>query len=171
MSDIIPAETIINKIYFFRGIKVMLDRDLAELYGVETRRLNEQVKRNLNRFPDDFMFQLNKEEFQNWISHFATSNSEKMGLRKLPYAFTEHGILMLSNVLNSERAVNVSIQIIRTFTRLRDMLSTNADLKKKIEHMEKKYDENFRIVFETLKQLLSEEIKPKKKIGFTQNEK
>ena len=138
MPDIIPPEAVINKIYVFRDVKVMLDRDLAELYGVETRRLNEQVKRNINRFPLDFMFQLDKKEFENLISQNATSNQG--GVRKLPYVFTEQGVSMLSSVLNSERAINVNIQIMRTFTKLRQMLSSHEDLRKKIESMEKLYE-------------------------------
>ncbi|HNX24871.1 MAG TPA: ORF6N domain-containing protein [Spirochaetota bacterium] len=164
MSEIIPAEKIVNRIYVFRGVKVMLDRDLAELYQVETRRLNEQVKRNIIRFPKDFMFQLDWDEFEDLISQNATSSWG--GVRKLPYAFTEHGILMLSNVLSSERAINVSIQIIRAFTQLRRMLSTQEEIKKKIESMEKKYDSQFKIVFDAIKELITEELKPKRKIGF-----
>jgi phage regulator Rha-like protein len=148
MSDIILVENIVSKIYFFRGAKVMLDSDLADLYGVEIKRLNEQVKRNIIRFPDDFMFQLSKEEYESLRSHFATLEKGRGNYRKyLPYVFTEHGILMLSNVLNSDRAINVSIQIIRTFSKLRQMLSSHEELKKKIESMEKKYDSQFRMVF------------------------
>ncbi|MDI6751755.1 MAG: ORF6N domain-containing protein, partial [bacterium] len=120
MNSLVPIERIENKILLIRGQKVMLDRELAELYEVPTRRLNEQVKRNIRRFPEDFMFQLTKEEFENWKSQIAISNSERMGLRHKPYAFTEHGILMLSSVLNSERAILVNIQIMRTFTKLRE---------------------------------------------------
>jgi len=163
-SEIIPVENIVNRIYVFRGIRVMLDRDLAELYQVETRRLNEQVKRNLNRFPSDFMFQLNNEEFSSLMSQNATSS--RGGIRKHPYVFTEHGILMLSNVLNSERAVDVSIQIIRAFSKLREMLSAHEDIKKKIESMEKKYDSQFKIVFDAIRELITEELKPERKIGF-----
>lgn len=163
-SEIIPVENIVNKIYVFRGIRVMLDRDLAELYQVETRRLNEQVKRNLNRFPSDFMFQLNKEEFDNLMSQNATSSWG--GIRKHPYVFTEHGILMLSNVLNSERAISVSIQIIRAFSKLRQMLSAHEDIKNKIDSMEKKYDHQFKIVFDAIRELVTEELKPERKIGF-----
>ncbi len=148
MTEIIPDEIIVNKIYLFRGVKVMLDRDLAELYQVETKRLNEQVKRNIIRFPLDFMFQLDKDEFEDLKSQYATSSWG--GVRKLPYVFTEHGILMLSNVLNSERAISVSIQIIRAFTRLRQLLSTQDEIKKKIESMEKKYDSQFKIVFDAI---------------------
>jgi len=166
MQDIIPVENIVNKIYVFRGVKVMLDRDLAELYHVETRILNQAVKRNIIRFPADFMFQLDKEEFENWKSQIVISNSDKKGLRHLPYVFTEHGILMLSNVLSSERAINVSIQIIRAFSKLRQMLSDHEDIRKKIESMEKKFDSQFKIVFDAIRELITEELKPERKIGF-----
>ena len=130
----------------------MLDRDLAELYDVPTRRLNEQVRRNIRRFPKDFMLQLTREEFKILKSQFATSSWG--GTRKLPYAFTEQGVAMLSSVLNSERAILVNIQIMRTFTKLREMLLTHKDLKIKIEAMEKKYDRQFKIVFDAIRQLL-----------------
>jgi hypothetical protein len=171
MKALVPIERITSKIYLIRNVKVMLDRDLAELYGVETKRLKEQVRRNIERFPEDFMFELTKDELGNWRSQFATSNQDIMGLRIPPFVFTEHGILMLSSVLKSKRAIQVNIQIMRTFTQLRKMLSTHEDLKRKIESMEKKYDQQFQIVFEAIKQLLSEEDKPKKKIGFTVKEK
>jgi len=135
MTEIIPDENIVNKIYLFRGVKVMLDRDLAELYGVETKVLNQSVKRSINRFPFDFMFQLDKEEFAILRSQFVTSSWG--GVRYMPYAFTEYGILMLSSILNSENAIQVNIQIMRTFTKLRQMLSAHEDIKKKIESMEK----------------------------------
>ncbi len=167
MRDIIPVENIVNKIYFFRGVKVMLDSDLAELYGVETKVLNQAVKRNLNRFPPDFMFQLDKEEYDSLRSHFVTLETGRGQHRKfLPYVFTEHGILMLSSVLSSEKAVQVNIQIMRTFTRLRQMLSTHEELKRKIESMEKKYDAQFRIVFDAIKEIITDELKPERKIGF-----
>jgi flagellar capping protein FliD len=167
----VPIEKITSRIYIIRGIKVMIDRDLAELYGVETKTLKQAVRRNIDRFPADFMFEMNKLEFENWRSQFVTSNSDKMGLRYNPMVFTEQGVAMLSSVLRSKRAIQVNIQIMRAFTQLRQLLSTHKDLKKKIEAMEKKYDENFRIVFEAMKQLLSEEEKPKKKIGYTVKEK
>ena len=149
----------------------MLDRDLAELYDVETKILKRAVRRNIDRFPNDFMFELSKKETEDWRCQFGTSNRDKMGLRYKPMAFTEQGVAMLSSVLRSKRAVHVNIQIMRAFTQLRKMLSTHEDLKRKIESMEKKYDEHFQIVFEAIKQLLSEEDKPKKKIGFTAREK
>ena len=171
MKALVPIERITNKIYLIRNVKVMLDRDLAELYGVETKRLKEQVRRNIERFPEDFMFELTKDELGNWRSQFATSNQDIMGLRIPPFVFTEHGILMLSSVLKSERAIQVNIQIMRAFTQLRQMLSTHEDLKRKIESMEKKYDQQFQIVFEAIKQLLATDEKPKRKIGYTVKEK
>jgi ORF6N domain len=169
MTTLVPIELIASKIYLIRNTKVMLDRDLAELYGVETKRLKEQVRRNIERFPKDFMFELTKDEIKILRSQFATSSWG--GARYLPMAFSEHGVLMLSSVLNSERAIQVNIVIMRAFVKLREMLSTHKDLKRKIESMEKKYDEQFQIVFEAIKQLLTEEDKPKKKIGFTVKEK
>jgi phage regulator Rha-like protein len=151
---VIPDEVIMNKIYYIRGKNVMLDQDLAELYDVETKRLNEQVKRNLNRFPDDFMFQLNKEEFKVLKSQIATSSWG--GRRKIPYAFTEHGVLMLSSILNSERAIKVNIQIIRIFTKMREMLLAHKDILLKLEQMQHKlaeHDNNILLIFEYLKQL------------------
>ena len=143
----------------------MIDRDLAELYGVETRALNQAVRRNIERFPSDFMFQLNGSESKNLLSQIVISSWG--GTRQMPLAFTEQGVAMLSTVLNSERAVQVNIQIIRTFTKLRKLLATHGDLKRKVEEMEKKYDKNFRVVFEALRKLLTDEEKPtKKEIGF-----
>jgi hypothetical protein len=144
----------------------MIDRDLAELYGVETRVLKQAVRRNIERFPDDFMFVLEKNEFEKWRSQIVMSNSDKMGLRHLPMAFTEQGVAMLSSVLKSERAIQVNIAIMRTFTQLRRMLTTHEDLRRKIEEMEAKYDEQFRLVFEAIRQLLEEDEKPKRRIGF-----
>jgi len=164
MKEIIHSDVILSKIYYIRGHKVMLDRDLAELYGVETKRLKEQVKRNIDRFPDDFMFELTNKEFENLRSQIATSSWG--GTRYPPMAFTEQGVAMLASVLNSDRAIKVNIQIVRAFVRLRQMISSHDDLRKKIEAMEKKYDEQFRIVFEAIKELLRIESHPKKKIGF-----
>jgi hypothetical protein len=124
-KSIIPDEIISNKIYLIRNQKVMLDRDLAELYKVETKRLKESVRRNINRFPADFMFEMSKEELENWRKQIATSNSDKMGLRYAPMVFTEQGVAMLSSVLNSDRAIAVNIKIIRIFTKMRDLLSDN----------------------------------------------
>jgi len=142
----------------------MIDRDLASLYGVKTSQLTRQVRRNIKRFPDDFMFHLTGEEFTNLKCHFGTSSWG--GTRKLPYVFTENGVAMLSSVLNSERAIQVNIQIIRTFTKIREMLLTHKELKQKVEEMEKKYDHQFKIVFDAIKQLLELPEKSKKRIGF-----
>ena len=132
MSAIIPIDVIQQKICLIRGQKVMLDRDLAELYYVETRALNQAVRRNINRFPDDFMFQLSQEEIENWKSQIVISNKERMGLRKRPYAFTEHGVIMLANVLNSPRAAQASIQVVRAFIKLREIFSTQKELASKL---------------------------------------
>ncbi|NQT28072.1 MAG: ORF6N domain-containing protein [Candidatus Omnitrophica bacterium] len=163
---LIPQEVIENKILLLRGKKVMLDRDLAILYKVPTRRLNEQVKRNIERFPKDFMFQLTKEEFGNWRSQIAMSNSGKMGIRRKPYAFTEQGVAMLSSVLNSKVAIQVNIQIMRTFIRLKEIIMSNKGIQRKIENMERKYDQQFKVVFDAIKQLLISPEKSKGKIGF-----
>ena len=170
MKTALPVERITSKIYLIRGQKVMLDEDLAGLYGVETRTLVQAVKRNKGRFPADFMFQLSKNEFDSLRSQIVISKG-KGGRRYPPYAFTEQGVAMLSSVLNSRRAIQVNIQIMRAFSKLREMLSTHEDLKRKIEAMEKKYDQQFQIVFEAIKQLLETESKPRKKIGFTVKEK
>jgi hypothetical protein len=160
-------EDIVGKIYFVRGKKVMLDKDLALLYGVTTKRLKEQVKRNLERFPQDFMFQLRKQEFTNLRSQIATSRWG--GVRYMPYAFTEQGVAMLSSILNSKRAIQVNIQIMRTFTKLREMLLTNEMLRLKIENIERKYDNQFKVVFDAIKKILEVPIKPKRRIGFHVN--
>jgi hypothetical protein len=170
MPDIIPIEHITGLIYLIRGQRVMLDRDLAELYGVETKVFKQAVRRNLERFPEDFMFELNKKEFINWRSQFVTSNRDKMGLRYSPMAFTEQGVAMLSSVLRSKTAIKVNIQIMRVFTKLRNLISDNAELRKEIEDLRADTDGKFRIVFETLDQLLTVERKPRKKIGFTTKE-
>ena len=154
--QILPDEAIINKIFIIRDIKVMIDRDLAELYSVDTRVLNQAVKRNLKRFPDDFMFQMTKDEMKNWKSQIVISNSEKMGIRKLPLVFTEQGVAMLSSILNSDRAIMVNVQIIRVFTRLRTMVESHKEILKKLEILERKdseQDENITLIFEYLKQL------------------
>ena len=146
----------------------MLDRDLADLYGVENKRLGEQVKRNINKFPDDFMFQLSKKEVEDLRSQFATANISGKS-RVLPTVFTEHGVLMLANVLNSERANNVSIQIIRIFTKMRSMIVTQKDILLKIEQLERKglsHDQNIRQIFNVLKQLVGQRSKPRSEIGF-----
>jgi len=163
-TDIIPQESIEGKIFTVRGKRVMLDRDLADLYSVTTGNLNKAVSRNIERFPEDFMFQLTKEEFKNLIFHFGTSSWG--GTRKLPRAFTEQGVAMLSSVLKSKRAIQVNIQIMRAFIKLKEMLATHKDLKLKIEEMEKKYDYQFKIVFDAIKQLLEPPEEPKGKMGF-----
>ena len=165
-TKLIPTERIESKILLMRGLKVMVDRDLAQLYQVSTKRLNEQVKRNMKRFPSDFMFQMTQKDFNNWKSQFATSNFDKMGLRKRPFVFTQDGVAMLSSVLNSDRAIEVNIQIMRTFTKLREILATHQDLARKIEVLEKKYDGQFKIVFQAIRRLMTEEQKPKTPIGF-----
>jgi hypothetical protein len=168
-GSLIPSERIERSILLIRGHKVILDADLAALYRVETKQLIRAVKRNLPRFPEDFMLQLNEEEFENLRFHFGTSRWG--GQRYRPYVFTENGVAMLSSVLNSQRAIHVNIQIMRTFARLREMLMTHKDLKQKIEEMEKKYDYQFKIVFDAIRQLLEPPEKPKKRIGFLAEEK
>ena len=149
----------------------MIDRDLALLYQVETRILKQAVRRNINRFPSDFMFEMKKEEFENWRSQFVISNSDQMGLRYLPFCFTEQGVAMLSSVLNSERAINVSIQIIRIFTRIRQMLIDNTELRLEIEKIKTKLDKqgkNMELVFRCLDELIERKIEPipRKRIGY-----
>ena len=170
MTELVPIELIASKIYLIRSIKVMLDRDLAELYGVETKVLKQAVRRNIDRFPADFMFELTKGENQSLRSQNVTLKRGQHS-KYLPFAFTEHGVLMLSSVLKSERAVQVNIQIMRTFTKLREALLDNKDLGKELEELKQLTEERFRIVFETLDQLLMIESKPKKKIGYTVKEK
>ena len=194
-SLIIPDESIIKKIYYLRGKKVMFDRDLSELYEVETKVFNQAVKRNIKRFPDDFMFQLNKKEadillkFQSGTSNDMNLRSQIVNSKKnkslrsqivtlksgrgqhlkyLPYVFTEQGVAMLSSVLKSDRAIEVNIQIIRTFTKLREILSTHKDLQVKIEKMEKYTRENFKVIFKILAKLMTTGPQDKgvKKIGF-----
>jgi hypothetical protein len=166
----IPVELIARRIYRIRGQKVMLDSDLAELYQVPTKRLNEAVKRNLDRFPSDFMFQLSKAELENWRSQFATSNpAARMGLRRPPYAFTEHGVAMLSSVLNSDRAVQMNILIIRAFVQIRELLATNKDLAARVDKLEAGQKDHASIIG-----ILAEEIDelrllpepPKRRIGY-----
>lgn len=164
--DFIPAERIENKIYFFRGKKVMFDRDLAVLYGVKTKVLNQAVKRNLSRFPEDFMFQLSLVEFENLRSQTVTSSFNHGGQRYLPFVFTEQGVAMLSSVLSSERAIMVNIQIMRIFTKMREMLIEDDELRRKLELMEKQYDEKFLIVFHAIQRLLDEKYEETTEIGF-----
>ena len=170
MTTIVPVEAIVQKIIFLRGEKVLLDRDLAELYGVQTKALKQAVRRNIKRFPKDFMFALSEEEFKNWRSHFVTSKSDKMGLRHRPMAFTEQGVAMLSSVLNSERAIEVNIGVMRAFVRLRQMIASNASLARKLDDLEKKYDAQFKVVFDAIRQLVAPPDNPRKKIGFSVKE-
>ena len=161
----IHPDRIERRILFIRGQKIILDADLAELYGVETKALNRGVRRNLSRFPVDFMFQLTKVEFQDLRLHFGTS-SPWGGRRHLPLAFTEQGVAMLSSVLRSERAVQVNIAIMRTFVKLRQMLGSHRDLARHIENMERKYDARFKVVFDAIRELMKPPLKIKNKIGF-----
>jgi len=177
MKELIPQEVIENKIYLIRGYKVMLDRDLARLYGVPTKRLKEQVKRNIKRFPEDFMFELAIKEFEILRSQFATSSWG--GERYLPYAFTEQGVAMLSSVLSSDRAIEVNIAIMRAFVRLREILLTHKDLASKIAALELKYknhdmrfseyDKHIMAIFEAIKKLMTPPPeKPRRIMGFKQ---
>jgi ORF6N domain len=163
-NAIVPA-TISQKIYFLRGQRVMLSADLARLYGVEVRALVQAVQRNIERFPDDFLFQLTDDEYTNLKSQFVIS-SWGGARRAKPYAFTEQGVAMLSSVLRGSRAVQVNIAIMRTFVRLREMLATNQKLRRKIEDMEKRYDAKFQVIFATIESMLEEEEGPKRSIGF-----
>ena len=167
--SLIPTERIERSILFIRGHKVMLDSDLAVLYGVTTKRLNEQVNRNRDRFPEDFMFQLSKPEFAILKSQNATSSWG--GRRTFPYAFTEHGVVMLASVLNSPIAVNASLQVVRAFVRLREILSTHKDLARKLNALERKYDSQFAVVFEAIRKLMTPPIQKKRPIGFKNKKK
>lgn len=167
----VPDEVIIDKIYFIRGKKVMLDRDLAELYNVTTGNLNKAVKRNLKRFPDDFMFQLSEQEFKDSI--FQNGTSSWGGTRKPPYAFTEQGVAMLSGVLGSDTAIEVNIRIIRIFTRLREMLLTHKDILLKLEQLERQVvqnSEDIQMIFAALKELLNPPAEPRPRVGFRRAE-
>ena len=183
-SLIVPSEIIENRIFLIRGKKVMFDRDLAKLYGVATKVLNQAVRRNRDRFPEDFMFQLTKAEMQIWKSQIVTSSSGdslrsqfvtlKRGqhLKYQSYVFTEQGVAMLSSVLKSKRAIQVNIQIMRTFTKIREMIISNKDLREKIEIMEKKYDNKFKVVFVVIKRLMEKDkIEPIKIAGFQDKKK
>jgi len=161
----IPPERVESRILLIRGQRVMLDADLAGLYGVTTRRLNEQVKRNWDRFPEDFMLVLTKEETEILRSQFATSSSWG-GRRYNPLAFTEQGVAMLSSVLRSQRAVQVNIAIMRAFVKLREMLASNRDLARRLDEMENKYDAQFKVVFDAIRELRKPPEKPRRRIGF-----
>lgn len=165
MNEIIPYEAITDRILMIRGHKVLLDVDLARLYGVSTKRLNEQVRRNRDRFPEDFLFELSKAEKDEVVAKCDHLENIKYS-PSLPLAYTEHGALMAASVLKSKRAVEVSLYVVRAFVKLRQVLATHKELSRKIEEMEARYDENFRVVFEAIRQLLSEDAKPKRKIGF-----
>jgi len=165
---VVSDEIVISKIYYIRDSKVMLDRDLAELYGVQPKRLREQVKRNIDRFPEKFMFQLTEEEVDSMVSQIAIPSKQHLG-GHLPYAFTEHGVLMLANVLRSKTAMRVSVRIIEIFVKMREMLSTHADILLKLEQLERKvdgHDENIQVIFAYLKKLLNPPQEPRPRIGF-----
>ena len=166
MEATVPVERIEKVIYLIRGHKVMLDRDLALLYGVETRVLKQAVKRNQKRFPRDFMFVLDGQEFAKWRSQNVTSMADRMGLRHAPMVFTEQGVAMLSGILNSDRAIAVNIAIMRTFVQLRRMLESNTELSRKLAEFEKKYDEQFQAVFALLRKLMTPDDPPRRRIGF-----
>lgn len=176
MSDIIINENILaSKIYSIRNQKVMLDRDLAALYDVETKVLKQSVKRHAKRFPIDFMFEMTSGEFKNWRSQFVTSNSDLMGLRYAPYCFTEQGVAMLSSILNSDKAIEINIQIIRVFTKLRQLLIDETELKIDVEKIKKKlenHDKNIEIVFKYLDELIEKRNvnQPRKRIGYKSDE-
>lgn len=164
MKELVPVQKIEQAILLIRGHKVMLDVDLALLYGVSAGRLNEAVKRNRDRFPDDFMFQLTPEEFEALRSQIAISNIGRGGRRYLPFAFTEQGVAMLSGVLKSKRAVQVNIEIMRAFIRLRHILASHKELARRLDELEKKYDAQFKVVFDAIRQLMSPS--EPKRIGF-----
>lgn len=174
LAALIPDEVVMNKIYLIRGQKVMLDRDLARLYGVETKRLKEAVRRNIARFPQDFMFELSGEEWSSLRTQIATlENGRGRHPKYTPFAFTEQGVAMLSSVLNSETAINVNIQIIRVFTKMREMILTHKDILLQLEKIEKKltrHDEDIALIFGYLKQLLSPPQPPRRKIGFRKDD-
>ena len=169
-KSVVPIERVEKAILLIRGQKVLLSPHLAELYDVEPRVLVQAVKRNIDRFPEDFMFQLSDDEFENLKSQIVIS-SWGGARRAKPYAFTEQGVAMLSSVLRSKRAVQVNIEIMRAFVRLRQMLATHKDLARKLAALEKKYDDHFKVVFEAIAELMTPPEKPKKKIGFGVKEK
>jgi len=169
---IVSISDIERRIFLIRGLKVMLDTDLAELYGVETFNLNKAVKRNLDRFPEDFMFQLTKEDAESLRFQIGMSKaSGRGGRRYLPHAFTEQGVAMLSSVLNSKRAVQVNITIMRAFMKLREMIVSHKDLARRLDDLEKKYDQQFRIVFDAIRELMTPPAKSRRKIGFEGKER
>ncbi|HLE41477.1 MAG TPA: ORF6N domain-containing protein [Nitrospirota bacterium] len=169
MKSLVAMEVVEKKIVLIRGQKVILDVDLSELYRVPTKVFNQAVKRNIDRFPKDFMFQLTADEALAIRSQFVTAS--KRNIRYLPYAFTEHGIIMAASILNSQRAIDASVYVVRAFVKLREMIASHKDLVKKLDELEKKYDGQFQIVFEAIRQILEVEDKPKRKIGFIAKER
>ena len=176
-EQLIPysEDNIVPVIYYIRGEKVMIDRDLAMLYGMETKRLKEAVRRNITRFPNDFMFEMSDTEFQSWRTQIASSNSEKMGLRYNPMVFTEQGIAMLSSVVNSPRAVDVNIAIMRTFVQMRKLMLQNVELSERLRELEEavganfaEHDEKFELIFDAINQLTQKKNEPRRPIGFNE---
>jgi hypothetical protein len=165
-SSVEPIKRVVLCIHEVRGQKVILDFDLARIYGVTTARLNQQVKRNQERFPKDFVFQLTKDEYENLMLQIATSSPGYGGRRKLPYAFTEHGAIMAATVLNSPQAVQMSLFVVRAFVKMRDALASHRELARKLEALEKKYDTQFKVVFEAIRQLMAAPEPPRRPIGF-----
>ncbi len=165
-AAIVPLERIESRIFLFRGQRVMLDVHLAELYGVETKTLNRAAKRNADRFPEDFMFQLTVVEVKALRCQIGTSNLGRGGRRYRPYVFTEQGVAMLSSVLHSKRAAQVNVQIMRTFVRFRQMLGSNVELAKRLAALEQKYDGQFSVVFKALRKLMAPPARPKREMGF-----
>ena len=166
MNSLISVKNVMAKIYLIRNHKVILDKDLSKLYGVETRTLKQAVRRNIKRFPEDFMFELSKDEEDLLRSQSVILKGKGQHSKYLSFAFTEQGVAMLSTVLKSDQAIEVNISIMRAFVEMRNMLSNHEELKQKIEDMESKYDEQFRMVFKTIRQLLTEDEKSERKIGF-----
>jgi hypothetical protein len=164
-KTLVPVERVQKAILVIRGERVILDADLAPLYGVSTKRLNEQVKRNRGRFPDDFMFQLTNDEKAEVVANCDHLRGLKFS-STLPYAFTEHGAIMAANVLNSDRAVHASVEVVRAFVGLRSMLASNAELSRRLDELEGKYDRQFRVVFDAIRQLMSPTVPNHKQIGF-----
>ncbi len=170
MDSIIPVEVIGRKILLIRGQKVMLDADLAKLYGVTTKRLNEQVRRNQGRFPEDFMFQLSSDEKAEVVAicdHLAKLRFSPT----LPHAFTEHGVLMVASVLNTTKAIEISVFVVRAFVKMREMVISNKEIVRRLDNLEKKYDSQFKVVFDALRALMAPPLKTKRKIGFDLKEK
>jgi len=168
MKALVPIEIIEGKILFIRGQKVMLDRDLAQLYGVETRVLNQAVRRNIERFPADFMFTLTRDEIMRISQIVISSRHETIKFSKNVMAFTEQGVAMLSSVLNSKRAVQVNIAIMRVFVKLREMIASNKELSRRLDKLEKKYDAQFKVVFDAIRELMTPPEPKRKRIGFLQ---